>query len=119
MLMELSRGTWSNSEQMGRQFLTMTLRPWLKRWQAAYARVLLKPEERATAYVEALTDDLLTIDHAARATAYSQYRAMGAMTANEVRAGLNLTPHTNGNELVNPFTSSAHAPNAPTKETTE
>jgi len=119
MLMELSRGTWSNSEQMGRQFLTMTLRPWLKRWQAAYARVLLTPEERATAYVEAITDDLLTIDHAARATAYSQYRAMGAMTANEVRAGLNLTPHPNGNELVNPFTSSAHAPSAPTKETTE
>jgi len=113
MLMELSRGTWSNSEQMGRQFLTMTLRPWLKRWQAAYARVLLTPEERATSYVETITDDLLTIDHAARATAYSQYRAMGAMTANEVRAGLNRTPRPDGDELLNPYTSSAHAPTTP------
>lgn len=31
------------------------------------------------------TDDLLRTDTAARATAFGQYRSMGAMTANEVR----------------------------------
>lgn len=110
MLFELSRGTWSNTEEMGRQFLTMTLRPWLKRWQAAYARCLLTPEERATFYVEAVTDDLLTTDFASRATAYGQYRSMGVLTANEVRGGLNLPPMPEGDVLQNPFTTSGATP---------
>ncbi|WP_028711360.1 phage portal protein [Paracoccus sp. J55] len=110
MIFELERGTWSNVEQMAQQFLTMTLRPWLKRWQAAYARVLLSPEERRALYIEAETKDLMTVDFAAQATAYSQYVAMRAMTPNEVRAGLNLPPMAGGDELVNPFTTSGTAP---------
>lgn len=106
MIFELERGTWSNVEQMAQQFLTMTLRPWLKRWQAAYARVLLSPEERRALYIEAETKDLMTVDFAAQATAYSQYVAMRAMTPNEVRAGLNLPPMAGGDELSNPFTTS-------------
>lgn len=118
MLFELSRATWSNSEQMMRQFLVLTLAPWIARWQAAYARCLLTPEERRTLYVEAVVDDLLTIDHAARATAYSQYRSMGAMTANEVRAGLNLPAHADGDDLQNPYTATAATP-APTPDKEE
>ncbi|QEU09544.1 phage portal protein [Paracoccus yeei] len=106
MIFELERGTWSNVEQMAQQFLTMTLRPWLKRWQAAYARVLLSPEDRRALYIEAETKDLMTVDFAAQASAYSQYVAMRAMTPNEVRAGLNLPPMAGGDELVNPFTTS-------------
>ncbi|WP_226937305.1 phage portal protein [Pseudogemmobacter faecipullorum] len=116
LLYELSRGTWSNFEQSHRDFLTGTLRPWIARWQAAYTRVLLAPEERGAFYIEATPDDLLSVEFAARATAYSQYRAMGAMTANEVRAGLNLTALPEGNELSNPFTTTpgaAPAPDAP------
>ncbi|MCT4332616.1 phage portal protein [Paracoccus sp. YLB-12] len=114
MLFELSRGTWSNTEEMGRQFLTMTLRPWLKRWQAGYARCLLSPEDRARFYIEAVTDDLLTTDFASRATAYGQYRSMGAMTANEVRGGLNLPPMAEGDKLDNPYISTgATAPAKP------
>lgn len=118
MLWELSRGTWSNTEQMALQFLTMTLRPWLKRWQAAYARVLLSPEDRRALYIEAETKDLLTVDFAAQATAYSQYVAMRAMTPNEVRAGLNLPPMAGGNQLSNPFTTSGGSAPAPSKEST-
>lgn len=106
MLFELSRGTWSNTEQMGQQFLNLTLRPWLKRWASAYARVLLSPEDRKALYIEAETKDLLAVDFAAQATAYSQYVAMRAMTPNEVRAGLNLPPMEGGDELANPFTTS-------------
>lgn len=102
MLFELTRGTWSNTEEMSRQFLAITLKPWLATWTWAYSRVLLTPEERTTHYVEFITDDFMTTNHAARATAYSQYRAMGAMTANEVRAGLNLSPLPEGNSLANP-----------------
>ncbi|WDR05619.1 phage portal protein [Devosia rhodophyticola] len=102
MLFDLSRATWSNSEEMWQQFLTMTLRPWLDAWQWAYARVLLTPEERADHYIEFVTDDLLTVSHAARAESYAKYRAMGAVTANEVRAGLNLPALPGGDRLENP-----------------
>jgi len=47
MLFELTRGTWSNTEEMARQFYAITLKPWLTSWAWAYARVLFTPEERA------------------------------------------------------------------------
>ncbi|MBB5723211.1 HK97 family phage portal protein [Loktanella ponticola] len=106
MLFELTRGTWSNTEEMARQFHAITLKPWLVSWAWAYARVLFTPEERAAFYIEFVTDDLLTTNSAARAAAYGQYRSMGAMTANEVRGGLNLAPRPDGNNLANPYTTS-------------
>ncbi|PJF10780.1 phage portal protein [Pseudorhodobacter sp. MZDSW-24AT] len=115
MLFELTRGTWSNTEEMARQFLQVTLKPWLSSWAWAYARCLLTPEERKRLYIEFVTDDLLTTTAAARATAYGQYRAMGAMTANEVRSGLNLPPMADGNALQNPFTTTSATP-APSQE---
>lgn len=110
MLFELTRGTWSNTEEMSRQFLQVTLKPWLASWAWAYARCLLTPEERRKLYAEFITDDLTTTDTAARAAAYGQYRSMGAMTANEVRAGLNLPPHADGNALDNPYTTTGATP---------
>ena len=109
MLFELTRGTWSNTEEMARQFYTVTLKPWLAAWSWAYAHVLLTPEERRELYVEFVTDDLLTTNAAARAAAYGQYRSMGAMTANEVRSGLNLPPHPEGDTLQNPYTTVAES----------
>ncbi|SIS57002.1 HK97 family phage portal protein [Phaeovulum vinaykumarii] len=112
MLFELTRGTWSNTEEMARQFLQVTLKPWLASWSWAYARCLLTPEERRALYVEFVTDDLTTTDTAARAAAYGQYRSMGAMTANEVRAGLNLPPRADGDTLQNPYTTTGAPPAA-------
>lgn len=103
LLFELSRATWSNAEEMFQSFLTLTLRSWLDAWEWTYARVLLTPEERAAGYyVEFVIDDLLTANAATRATTYAQYRSMGAMTANEVRAGLNLPAKDGGDTLDNP-----------------
>lgn len=113
MLFELTRGTWSNAEQMMRQFYSLTLKPWLTAWEWAYARVLFTPEERATFYIEFNVDDLLSADHATRAAAYGQYRSMGAMTANEVRGGLNLSPLDDGNSLANPYTTSGKTDTTP------
>lgn len=109
-LFEMSRATWSNYEQAQREFLTGTLRPWIARWQAAYSRCLLTTEERGTLYVEGNPDDMLSVDHAARATAFSQYRSMGVLTDNEVRASMNRPPLPGGDELSNPFTSTGAAP---------
>lgn len=112
MLFDLTRGTWSNTEEMGHQFLTYTLRPWLDAWEWAYARVLLTAEERADRFFEFVTDDLLTVSFAQRAASYGQYRSMGVMTANEVRAGLNMPPLPGGDTLQNPYTTSSAPPAA-------
>ena len=70
-----------------------------------------------------VTDDLLTVEHAARAAAYQQYRSMGAMTANEVRAGLNLPARLDGDDLHSPYTSGkttdADQANAPAEDGAE
>jgi len=68
--------------------------------------VLLTPEQRTTHYIEFLVDDLASADLAAQATAFGQYRSMGAMTANEVRAIRNLPALLDGNTLANPYTTS-------------
>ncbi|UWR59121.1 phage portal protein [Phaeobacter inhibens] len=116
MLFELSRGTWSNTEEMARQFYSITLKPWLTDWSWAYARCLLAPEERKAVYFEAVTDDLLRTDTAARATAFGQYRSMGVMTANEVRAAQNLPPLPGGDKLENPYTTTTTTGPAASKE---
>ncbi|MGJ3264877.1 MAG: phage portal protein [Salinarimonas sp.] len=104
-LSEFGRATWSNSEEMARQFLSFTMLPWLREWEGALRRALLSPDERDTYSVEFVVDDLLRADTATRANAYSQFRAMGVMTANEVRARENLPSLAGGDALANPFTS--------------
>lgn len=112
MLYELGRATWGNSENQSASFLTFSLMKWVKAWQGEIRLKLFKPEERDDWFAEFNTDDLLTVDFAARATAYGQYRAMGAMTGNEVRKGLNLPPLPEGESLSNPNITTA-APAAP------
>tara|TARA_R100000365_G_C2748298_1_gene79444 strand:+ start:5589 stop:6794 length:1206 start_codon:yes stop_codon:yes gene_type:complete len=116
MIYELGRATWSNTEQMAAQFLTFTLMRWLKAWQSEIRLKLFNEDERDDYFAEFLTDDLLTVDFAGRATAYGQYRSMGVMTSNEVRKGLNLPPRDDGNELGNPYTTTNTPPATPGQE---
>lgn len=119
MLSDLSRATWSNTEQLQLQFLQVCMLPWLRAWTDAYARVLLSRDERASYNFEFVTDDLLRADTAARAEAYSKLRAAGVVTANEVRRLENLPPIEGGDVLQNPFTTSGKAPandNQPQKD---
>lgn len=48
MVGDLSRATWSNSEQKGREFLSYTLEPWLRGLEGALRRALFSDEERAS-----------------------------------------------------------------------
>lgn len=104
MLFELTRGTWSNTEQMAASFLQLCLRPWLDRWQDAYATVLLTEDERDSHYFEFVIDDLQRADAAGRAEIFGKLVAMRAMTPNEVRAAMNLPAIAGGDELANPYT---------------
>nr|WP_280636251.1 MULTISPECIES: phage portal protein [unclassified Rhizobium] len=104
MLFQLERATWSNAEQMAASFLQLCLRPWLDKWQDAYATVLLTDEERDTLYFEFVIDDLQRADAAGRAEIFGKLVAMRAMTPNEVRAAMNLPALPGGDELQNPYT---------------
>ena len=109
LLMDYSRQTWANAETGGQQFLTYTLDRWLRVWADEVRLKLINPDDRATIYPEFLTDALLRSNFAERATAYGQYRSMGALTANEVRAGMNLPPLPGGDVLGNPYTTTTTA----------
>ena len=118
LLFELSRATWSNAETMGASFLQLCLRPWLDRWQDAYATVLLTEDEQDTHYFEFVVDDLLRADTAARTANMTALVTNRIMTPNEVRGILNLQPLTGGDELINPHTTSNTAPTPAAEENT-
>lgn len=109
-LMDYSRATWSNSEQMARQLVDFTLKPWLDAWESAYRRVLLSDDDRTSYSIEFVLDELLKGDTAARAAAYAQFRSAGVYTANEIRALENLPSRPDGDELGNPYTSATTGP---------
>ncbi|ACM35605.1 phage portal protein [Agrobacterium vitis] len=102
MLYELDRATWSNSEQMGREFLTYTLEPWLRAIEAALGRALLSREDRKRYRILLDRDDLTRADLTARATAISSLISAKVLNPNEARQWLDLGPYKGGDEYGNP-----------------
>ncbi len=107
MLFELERATWSNSEQMGREFLTYTLEPWLRALEGALGRALLTREERKRFRIVFDRDDLTRADLGERATAYSSLISSKVINPNQARKWEGLAPYEGGNEYVNPNISAA------------
>lgn len=117
MLQELSKGSFSNTEQQSLQYLQLCLLPWLKAWTDAYRRTLLSKTERITHSVEFIVDDLLRADTATRAEAYQKFRSMGAFTANDVRRRESMPALPEGDILASPYTTGTPAnSNIPAKE---
>lgn len=106
MLYDLARATWSNSEQMGREFLSYTLEPWLRALEGCLRRALFSPEEFPTHRVHFERDDLTRADIGDRATAYSSLIASRILNPNEARAWEGLAPYEGGEEFANPNTGS-------------
>lgn len=107
MLFELGRATWSNSEQMGHEFLTFTLLPWLEAWTGAIRRALFSLEERDSLFTEFLVDDLLRADLQSRADAYGKLIAARVLNPNEARAMENRPAYSGGERFENPNTSTS------------
>ncbi|MCC0067099.1 MAG: phage portal protein [Rhodovulum sp.] len=102
MLFELDRATWSNSEQMGREFLTYCLEPWLIALESAMRRALFLPEERERFVIRFDRDDLTRADLTARATAINSLIASRVISPNEGRAWIGLAPREGGDAFQNP-----------------
>lgn len=109
MVGDLSRATWSNSEQKGREFLSYTLEPWLLGLEGALRRALFSDEERADHVIRFDRDDLTRADLATRATVISSLIASRTINPNEGRDWLGLPPREGGDEFLNPNISAAPA----------
>lgn len=110
MLYELDRATWSNSEQMGKEFLTYCLEPWLRAVESAFGRALLAGESGMRIVID--RDDLTRADLGARATAYSSLISARVLNPNEARAWEGLPPYQDGDTFINPAISTATPPSA-------
>lgn len=103
MLFDYDRATWSNSEQMGKEFLTYTLEPWLRSLETALGRALFSREDRKRYRVNFDRDDLTRADLTSRATAISSLVSAKVINPNEARTWLlELAPYAGGDEYGNP-----------------
>lgn len=114
MIGDLSRATWSNSEQKGREFLSYTLEPWLRGLEGALRRALFSDEDRVDHVIRFDRDDLTRADLSTRATVINSLIASQTLNPNEGRSWLGLPPRDGGDEFLNPNISAA--PSAPPKK---
>ena len=87
---DLRHGNYSNSVEMARQFVTMTLRRHLVAWEQAIAKQLLTDESRRTYFAEHQVEGLLRGDSVNRADFYDKGIAAGWMLKSEARRLENL-----------------------------
>jgi HK97 family phage portal protein len=102
MLYDLSRATWSNGEQQGKEFLSYSLEPWLRTLEGAMRRALFSAEDRPRYRIVFDRDDLTRADLTARATAISSLISAKVINPNEGREWLGLAPYVGGEEFSNP-----------------
>ena len=87
---DLRHGNYSNSVEMARQFVTMTLRRHLVAWEQAIAKQLLTEESRRTYFAEHQVEGLLRGDSVNRADFYAKGITAGWMLPSEARRLENL-----------------------------
>lgn len=106
MLGDLTKSSYANAWQKYREFLSVTLMPWLKALEAAFDRALLTDDERALYAFKFDVDDLTRVDLEKRATAISSLVASRVLNPNEARTWLDtgLAPYDGGDEFANPNT---------------
>jgi HK97 family phage portal protein len=100
LLGHLDRMSFNNVEQLAREFLNLSLMPWLTRIESRFNLQLLTEGERADGlYFEHVTANLLRAGTLERFQAYELARKAGLMTANEIRGFENLPRHQDGESL--------------------
>lgn len=102
MVGDLSRATWSNSEQKGREFLSYTLEPWLLGLEGALRRALFSDDDRPSFAIRFDRDDLTRADLSTRATVINSLISSRTINPNEGRGWLGLPPREGGDEFLNP-----------------
>lgn len=114
MLGDLTHATFSNIEHQSLEFVKYSIAPWLRRWETALTKKLLRPMERGTLFFEFLLDALLRGDLASRYSAFATARQWGWLSVNEIRQLENMNAIDNGDVYLQPMnmTSSDDMPEA-------
>ena len=102
MLFDLDRATWGNVEQLGKEFLTYCLEPWLRALEGALGRALFSESERGKFVIRFDRDDMTRADLSTRATTIAALIAVKVLNPNEGRAWLGMGPRAGGDEFENP-----------------
>ncbi len=90
LLGDLRHANFSNSVEMMRHFVTVTLRPWLTRIEQSLERALLGPIARQRYFIEFNAEGLLRGDSTNRASFYQSGISAGWMLPSEARRLENL-----------------------------
>ncbi|MDY3851034.1 MAG: phage portal protein [Bullifex sp.] len=85
MVGDLDKSSFSNIENMSREFVTYTLSPWMVRWEQSLFRTLLSADEKKGFFFRFNADGLLRGDYASRMQGYSVGIQNGFMSPNDVR----------------------------------
>ena len=101
MIGDLEKSSFSNIENMSREFVTYTLNPWISRWEQTINRTLFNERERHVMFVKFNTESLLRGDYKSRMEGYSIGRQNGWMNANDIRKleDMDLIPDKEGGNL--------------------
>jgi HK97 family phage portal protein len=102
MLFDLDRATWGNTEQLGKEFLTYCLEPWLRALEGALRRAFFAEHERHMFAIRFDRDDLTRADLQTRATTINSLIATKVINSNEGRAWIGLSPREGGDVFENP-----------------
>lgn len=107
---DLRHGNYSNSVEMSRQFVVLSLRRHLTMWEQGIARCCLSEAARRTYFAEHSVEGLLRGDPVARADFYTKGIDSGWLFADEVRQLENLpVRETNAPVVASPQASVAQA----------
>jgi len=102
MLFDLDRATWGNTEQLGKEFLTYCLEPWLRALEGALRRAFFPEADRGRFAIRFDRDDLTRADLATRATTINSLIATKVINPNEGREWIGLSPRAGGDVYENP-----------------
>lgn len=101
MVGDLEKSSFSNIEQQSLEFVKYTLDPWVVRFEQAFKKSLLLPEEKKTHFIKFNVDGLLRGDYQSRMNGYAIGRQNGWLSTNDIREleELNPIPPEEGGDL--------------------
>lgn len=89
---DLTKSSYNTIEQLQLAFLTDTLQPLLEKFESEFERKLFKPSEKNNVEVRFNTAVLLRADKNSLASYYRELFNIGAITPNEIRKDIDLSP---------------------------
>ncbi|HEQ2405848.1 TPA: phage portal protein [Streptococcus pyogenes] len=92
MVGDLEKSSFSNIEQKSLEFVKYTLDPWVVRFEQAFQKALLLPDEKKTYFIKFNVDGLLRGDYQSRMNGYAIGRQNGWLSTNDIRRLEDMNP---------------------------